>query len=609
MAGHRDSSKDERETGFIELIPRGAVCNPWPPLGHEKPLEANDFAEECDVCKIEDARKQLLKQAFLPCLEPREIQGALVCKPRFVTEKLPEVPVDNVLLDILCDRATLFSRSYIGYTHNHGAHRLIAADYPRNADEKHRVFVEQTIAELQGTITDEAVRAACEKALREVDAYGRKIHRPFRSLYDQLIAALDTKGLENCRDDAVKAVFEQWQITLPLQDAEALRLYMGVYMRKFELAESAIKAAGHFKAEYTKADVEEFREYKKRKSFLGKVLLEARQKCRELSSPFDNLDQSRTRASISNKTVRGIRLELQAYFRVMGTEVRRLDDGRIAEVLARALVQADSAAFRFLVLCVWGRGAIFSPLPSTAARFEEYNFDFKQRCYLKEKPVAKQRMAFLRLMVAVCGRLAMERETVQVNLMQFLRFCGCAIRSKEEERWWEETLQAYDLMQEPVGIALRWHQELEQCFSVGERDLFCYEGGSPLHLGGFVDFYNRFESSIRNGRNYRQEDVEALEKFYLAEWGSPNPDIAAIRQKCREASVWMEETEQMNKWICKRDACIDTGKYGSRRHIDRNELRALRMECYIQSKHIEAAKRVLQDKIDLLLANEGRRLF
>lgn len=608
MAGVGRFSQDEGRGDFIELIPRGVEVESWGSLHREKPLEADKPARKRDVRKIQKARKKLLRQSFLPCMEPREIQEALVCKPMFVTDKLPEVPKARVLLDILCDRKTLFSRSIIGYEHNHRVHRLVAADCPRDADEKHRFSVEQAIAELRGIIEDEAVRAECEKALYEADAYGRKCHRSLGRLCNELEKAWDPKIVKESGYEKVQQVFSQWKITLPLQYAETFGLYVRACVREFERMEVRIRSAGHFKM-YTKADVEEFQNYMKRKSALGQLRCGAKEKCQKLPFPFDELGETRTSGGISDETVQGIRLELQAYFRVMGTEVRRLDDGRIAEVLARALVQADSAAFRFLVLCVWGRGAIFSPLPSTAARFEEYNFDFKQRCYLKDKPVAKQRMAFLRLMLAVCGRLSMDRETVQVNLMQFLRFCGCAIRSKEEERWWEETLHAYDLMQEPVSIALRCHQELEQCFSVGERDLFCYEGGSPLHLGGFVDFYNRFESSIRNGRNYRQEDVEALEKFYLAEWGSPNPDIAAIRQKCREASVWMTETEKMNKWICERNACIDTGKYGSRRHIDRKELRALRMECYIQSKHIEAAKRVLQDKIDLLLATEGRRLI
>ena len=136
-----------------------------------------------------------------------------------------------------------------------------------------------------------------------------------------------------------------------------------------------------------------------------------------------------------------------------------------------------------------------------------------------------------------------------------------------------------------------------RCLPFSSANLFCYQSCSQLHLNGFLAFCKAFPRSVSGSSSLLRTIPDDLTNWYLREWGSYQPDISAIQEKCRHESSIIKETAAMKKWVKQWDSESKEGKHKVPYPIDWDELRTLLLECAIRRKIINQTQTKLQRQL------------
>ena len=343
-------------------------------------------------------------------------------------------------------------------------------------------------------------------------------------------------------------------------------------------------------------EYKEFQDYRCRK----KVLKEIREECvqwnAEHSFPDVGSSSLQNGMVLSQEKEEELMRAVQEYTAASrGKE--NLDEERIKEIAEKVLKDKDTAAIRFLIICVQRRSLL-----GKWARGKRQTLDlgdlneFCKHVYRAKPDESVQRFIRLKLLVSLFKIFDYDSHQVEENLMYFLKYHGYGILSMEEYAEWETVLKEYGLMERPVSLAKRYYDSCEECIKFAPVHQFCYKSVSSLHQGGWLDFAEnaQYGAYIR-GEKPRMNIPEELVQRYLKEWGKPEPDIDALAIMCYEFAA-----QQKWNFKCVKDWADNLCKTQqlNKRGIDLDEFYTMLTEAVIQNRSIKKAKLELMQAIN-----------
>ena len=226
---------------------------------------------------------------------------------------------------------------------------------------------------------------------------------------------------------------------------------------------------------------------------------------------------------------------------------------------------------------------------------------FPENVYQEKPSVEKQRKARLRLLLDVCELLRDDGETVRENLLYFLKLHGYRILSEEEAELWKTALEKYGLIDNPVSLAWRYYENIQQCLQFDPSDLYCCEAASPVQIDGFRALMdNAAFARYISGKSIHIELSDESKAEYLEEWSSDCPDVRHIKEICRK-EIGNNEKKNINAWLEKWNAQSRNGEHWLTRDMDADEVYCVLMETIIQQLLIKDARDTLLKKIDELM--------
>lgn len=594
---------------FYELLPRGVDLEE----------EASDTIPVLDeqFVEIETSRWDFLYHCGFDTSRPMVNKSRLCCKVVFIIRELPSIDRPDVLFALLSDRTTLFSTSYANYQHNHAFVKKQSKGISA-ASEKQAALRAQVAWNRYVSIFSKENRQRLEQkrdmflnAAVCIDKI-RRIKRNSILYYRWAILSTLNQAAEGSESSALFSLIKEWNeddeaksagITIQLDEKDALQFcvlyFVDHFCAQYRWEKLVKDEAGHFRREYTQEDYRAFQLFKEQKSMLASLFGEAQKWSKQHEFPFSPVE-CRSERPLTSETVAKVCDALKVYLQHSRTSVTQIDEEQVRKVLQQACGNAPYAAFRFLVLCVAGNGMIFSSRKTKELDSQQI-LDFQKHIYRQKPSKSTQRICRLRLLFEVCEALEMSSETVKENMLLFLKYHGCDVRSQTEAEIWKAGLTRHNLQDTCASIALRCYENLSDCLSIFPKEFYCYRSCSQLHMGGFLAFAKRFSTSIAGNSKYITALPEALQQLYLAQWNSDNPDREMIALKCQEVSAAFVESVAMKNWIAQWDAASRNGLHKVPYPIDLQELRALSLEYAIRSACVEQAKTVLQEKLSTLL--------
>ena len=598
---------------FCKLIPRGVDLE-------EKDSNTFPVLDE-QLVELETSRCDFLGHCGFDFTRPMMNNARLCCKVAFIIRELPSIYQPDVLFALLCDRMTLFSTAYANYQYNHafvkGQSKGISSDSEKQAalraqdawDRYVSLFSKENRQRL------EQKRDMFLNAAISIDRI-RRIRR--NSILYYRFAILSTLNLaaEGEESSALYSLIMEWNedekaksagVKIQLDEKDALQFcvlyFVDHFCAQYRWEELVKDEAGHFRPEYTQKDYEAFQLFKERKSVLASLFEEAQKWSKQHEFPFSSVE-GRVEHPLTSETVAKVCGALKVYLEHSRTNVTSIDEKQVWKVLQQACGNEPYAAFRFLVLCVAGNGMLFSSRKIKELDSQQI-FDFPKHVYRQKPSKSTQRTCRLRLLFDVCDALQMSSEAVKENLLLFLKYHGCDVRSQAEAEIWKAGLARYNLSDSCASIALRCYENLSDCLPIFPQELYSYQSCSQLHMGGFLAFAKQFSAPIAGKSKYITDIPETLQQQYLTQWNSDNPDRESISLNCQEASSAFVESVAMKEWIAQWDEDSRKGLHKVPYPIDLQELRALSLEYAIRNACAKQAKTILQDKLATLLQCSG----
>ena len=399
---------------------------------------------------------------------------------------------------------------------------------------------------------------------------------------------------------ALTSRIKQWVPDAALTENRAVDFYvryfsafMSAYREYRRLKEDHKK----FEGQYMKRDAEALKQYLERR----KCLNEYREFCTEWNShsktTFEIIGEWSDYSNVCD--VEHLKKSVTAYLKATrGKNVPDMEN--IKEALQLARNAAKHTAFVFMLICIQKRDCI-------AARKDgkrDFGLDevpFPANVYQEKPSVEKQRKARLRLLLDVCELLHDNEETVRENLLYFLKLHGYRIQSEEEAELWRTALEKYGLMNNPVSLALRYYENVQQCLQFDPSELYCCEAASPVQIDGFRALMdNAAFARYISGKSIHIELSEESKAEYLEEWSSDCPDVTHIKEICRKA-IGNNEKKNINAWLEKWNEQSRNGEHWLTRDMDADEVYCVLMETIIQQFLIKDARDILLKKIDELM--------
>lgn len=609
-------------SGFYELLPRGVDLEDEQSnslLVQEDNSSGNSPVENEQFVELETCRWDFLGCCGFDISRPMVNNARLCCKVAFIIRELPSIDQPDALFALLSDRTTLFSDVYSCYQHNHALAKSRSKEIPADLEKKTVLCAQDAWNRFISTFSNSKETRERFGQKRDmflnaavcIDKIRRMKRNSIRDYRFEIYRTLD-QAAEGTESSALFSLITKWNndekvksagISIQLDEEDVVRfcvLYFADHFCSQYLQDDLLKKeAGHFHLEYTQKDYEAFQLFKERKSMLVPLFEEAQKWSKQHAFPFSSVE-GRVEHPLKSETVAKVCNALEKYLKCSRTSVTSINEEQVRKVLRQACGNEPYAAFRFLVLCVVGNGMLFSDRKSKELDSQQI-FDFSQYVYRQKPSKSTQRTCRLRLLFDVCEALQMSSETVMENLLSFLKYHGCDVRSDKEAEIWKAGLARYNLSDSCASIALRCYENLSDCLPIFPQELYCYHNCSQLHMGGFTAFAKDFSTLISGKSKYITDIPKTLQEQYLNQWSSANPDRKMISLSCQEASATLVESEAMKDWITRWDAASRDGLHKVPYPIDLQELRALSLEYAIRSTCAKQAKTVLQDKLATLL--------
>lgn len=521
--GHQKMNRAKE--GLLVLIPRGIDLERQPNPQSEQ--DCTDGQNE----KIIWSRRAFLARCGMNANETRVSNELLCCKPAFLMKYADKLNSYQVLGAVLSDRATLFSQKYAVYWLNHGEmwnrskvrkpqHQKWGA-YCRENDMQD----EQMKKTVEGF--DQWVRNRNESVFRYEEKLRKEVEKAENALaMDEMravaVGRVMRKWLSQREDDNIDLVqfydyFRTWcafRRSVAYEEAESLPFRERYQMRQYEEYERYIKCRTTYDSMWK--GIQEWKAH-------SRFPIRKSEKRSDLQPAF------------SDEMIQEVSNALQDYKEYVRTQVQGIDPERVRVVLQQACIKPELAPIRFLILCVQGSMALFSKNHAWEDIAPEKIRKFAETASIC---TTEQRVARLRLMLAVCHALSICAEDVEVNLLYFWRYHGYGILPAAEAEVWRDCLQHYQLQGSMAGFPIFCIENLQACLCTDPTELWYYSGGSGLRYGGFTAFCREFPDAVHTVVRYLQRHTPKLSGNYLEQWTLPNSmTFLDVRSKVQKTAM------------------------------------------------------------------------
>ena len=191
----------------------------------------------------------------------------------------------------------------------------------------------------------------------------------------------------------------------------------------------------------------------------------------------------------------------------------------------------------------------------------------------------KQRHFQLVLLNRLCDILSISKKDRMENWKQYLALQGVTILSVEEAQFWKQQL-GIEYEQFPViGFQLCCADYIEECMPLHLKYL-SYNSVSPLHLGGYHDFWEQNQEDIRLRAGDLKKHHPEILKMYKKFWNKP-------KEYYFERKEWLEN-------VLEHDIPVDLSVFVNIPACNKNELQRLVLETELQLCLISDARSKLQ---------------
>ena len=595
----------QKDNHFVEIRPRGSQRQY---TLEERQILADDMScasvEQADA--INDARIAFAAECGLPHSRPNEIYRVLGHKAAFINSYEENITDMKTVDALLADRSTLFSSNYEDDRVNRSHLDKLLEQYGESTQEAYAVCVERAWDKYcsarsreQIDKLEQTVRPMYESTLKALAECARTTRNGMQ-YYARELHNANENAPDGQEAQALTSRIKQWVPDAALTENRAVDFYvryfsafMSAYREYRRLKEDHKK----FEGQYMKRDAEALKQYLERRKCLNKY----REFCTEWNShsktTFEIIGEWSDYSNVCD--VEHLKKSVTAYLKATrGKNVPDMEN--IKEALQLARNAAKHTAFVFMLICIQKRDCI-------AARIDgkrDFGLDevsFPVNVYQKEPSEEKQRKARLRLLLDVCELLRDDGETVRENLLYFLKLHGYRILSEEEAELWKTALEKYGLIDNPVSLAWRYYENIQQCLQFDPSDLYCCEAASPVQIDGFRALMdNAAFARYISGKSIHIELSDESKAEYLEEWSSYCPDVTHIKEICRKA-IGNNEKKNINAWLEKWNEQSRNGEHWLTRDMDADEVYCVLMETIIQQFLIKDARDILLKKIDELM--------
>ena len=510
--------------GLLVLIPRGIDLERQPNPQSEQ--DCTDGQNE----KIIWSRRAFLARCGMNANETRVSNEQLCCKPAFLMKYADKLNSYQVLGAVLSDRFTLFSQKYAVYWLNHGEmwnRSKVRKPEPQQWEAYCR----------QNYMQDEQMKKTVEGFDLWVRNRNQSVFHYDEKLRKEVEKAENALAMDEMRAVAVRRVMRKWLSQREDDNIDLVQFYD--YFRTwcafrrsvaYEEAESL-----PFRERYQMRQYEEYQQYMKRRTTFDSMWKGIQEWKAHSRFPIRKSEKrSDLQPAFSDEMIQEVSNALQDYKEYVRTQVQGIDPERVRVVLQQACIKPELAPIRFLILCVQGSRALFSKNHAWEDIAPE-----RIRKFVETASVCttEQRVARLRLMLAVCHALSICAEDVEVNLLYFWRYHGYGILPAEEAEVWRDCLQHYQL-QGLAGFPIFCIENLQACLCTDPTELWYYSGGSGLRYGGFTAFCREFPDAVHTVVRYLQRHTPKLSGNYLEQWTLPNSmTFLDVRSKVQKTAM------------------------------------------------------------------------
>lgn len=562
-----------------------------------------DLKNASDIEEIDRARETFHRSSKTRGAKPEgrrtRDEKAFISKPKFILSHrdftLLEDPED-VLISLLADSSTLFSRQYQVHEMNHPFFKDLRSEHGKTETE-----------ELQG---------CKDYALRDVQKDDKK------ELYKHILSKLEEKATLEGRKvaayrkkrDLLWSTLEEWCPDVQLTPAEkdSFLVVLSDYFSRLKSISVEKQAAGHHVPSYMEIDSIRCKEYLKKKHRLEEVI--RRHKAWKPGNPEQLFREGYTYYYKKNKAAVCSKLISQALTDFLGKPCEA--DEALECMVRRAEriknIDADLFPFHYLMVIVADQHRLFST-PNTlssgriiAACDSPYNPKLSK---------LQQRIKRIRLLHDLNVACGLSRETRSKNWNLFLGVHGTRIESRDEFDLWKSIIypEGSEKPEEDIPVMelmVLCLDCLETCMSNQIETLYCYHSGSPMHQGHFIKFIEQHPDVLNACvKRVEQKDWTKYKRKYLQEWGRLNCDPDAIQDLCGERAGlirWGSISEDLDTKL--KDFCRTA--YSA---IGRNSVSPEGVETSVQelkSLLVETAFRtILKQETVAVLAGQAERLL
>lgn len=566
---------------------------------------------------------------------------------------------EDVLLSLLADTSTLFSRSYQIYTANHEFYRGLRSQHGKTPADELRCCRSRALQ----TVKSPEQRRRYELILRRLEEKaaheGRQVTElepilvfqtgPFPgSISLPAVEAEDAEGVKRflaspaghsllynqhkafiygCAPDRLCGILHEWFPDIELKPAEEPSFALDVLWTYFAQARSIPaekQAAGHYADSHRKIDKIHCKEYQNQKNSL-KDVIQRYKKCsaadyEHIFEPDRIYEVYKTDhhlgkhpgnrtwfESICNATKEFLKSEENI---AGGVE-------NIIDCIGQSGVDALEFPFHYLMVIAAGKSALFRgarTLNGTKVMsFCSAPYDSK----LPEYEQRIRRISCLHQLNMVCE---LDREARSENWNLFLTVHGTKIESKAELEMWQEILYgkaSENTKKEPIEdipaieLTLLCLECLQNCLSEEIETLYCYTNGSFMHQGGFAEFLKRHPQALNVCvERVQRKDVSADIQKYQAEWAKLDYDSAAIQKLCRKRAERIRWGNDFNQEL--EDFCrpFYQSEENTTKEPEQLEQRVSRSVQELKTLLVEAAfRKVLNHNAAKSLAAQAEKLL
>ena len=154
--------------------------------------------------------------------------------------------------------------------------------------------------------------------------------------------------------------------------------------------------------------------------------------------------------------------------------------------------------------------------------------------YIKRRGWSKQRYEQLLLLDKLCSIFCVTDNERSQNWTQFLYWQGKNIVSEDEYDFWISQKKEHKFIPDAINFQLLCRKYLKECFPIYIQYL-SYNFCSKLHLGGFLQFWERNQDKMREQAFRLEQRSPELIKGYFEHWKNNDVKICFF-----EGIAWMD---------------------------------------------------------------------